>query len=92
MDFGLDMDVSNGRAQVTPAGRERGFASGTGQDGDEVRFLAIDAEDFSRGAGVSVPLHVGFARAVVDNFAWWFASDSEGACVVARGFGSPESV
>jgi hypothetical protein len=92
VDFGLDMDVSNGRVQVTPAGRERGFASGAGQHGDEVRFLAVVAEDFSRGAGVGVPLHVGFACAVVDDLAWWFASDSKSTGMVARGFGSPEFV
>ena len=91
-DLGFDMDVANGRVQVTPASGERGFAFGTGQGGNEVRFLAVVAEYFCRGAGVSVPLHVGFACAVVYNFAWWFASDSEGACGVARGFGSPESV
>ena len=86
------MDVANGWVQITPASGERGFAFGTSQGGDEVRFLAVVAGYFCRGAGVSALLHVGFARAVVYNFAWWFASDSEGACVVARGFGSPESV
>ena len=92
MDFGLDMDVSNGRVEITPAGSEQGFAFGTGQNGDEVRFLAVVAQDFRRGAGFWSPLHVGFACAVVDDLAWWFASDSESTCVVARGFGSPESV
>ena len=86
------MDVANGWVQITPACGERGFAFGTSQGGDGVRFLAVVAEYFCRSAGVSVPLHVGLARVVVDNFAWWFASDSKGTCVVARGFGSPESV
>ena len=80
------MDVSNGRVHVTLASRERGLAFGTGQDGDEVRFLAVVAQDFRRGAGFWVPLHVGFACAVVDDLAWWFASDCKGICVVARGF------
>ena len=92
MDFGLDMDVSNSRVQVAPAGRKRGFAFSAAQDGDKVRFVAVVAEGFCGDAGVCISLHVGFARAVLDNFAWWFASDSKGACVVARGFGSPESV
>ena len=91
-DLCFDMDVANGRVQVTPASGERGFAFGTGQGSNEVRFLAVVAGYFCRGAGVSALLHVGFARTVVYNFAWWFASDSEGACGVARGFGSPESV
>ena len=91
-DLCFDMDVANGRVQVTPASGERGFAFSTGQGSNEVRFLAVVAGYFCRGAGVNVLLHVGFARAVVYNFAWWFASDSEGACVVARGFGSPVSV
>ena len=92
MDFGLDMDVSNGRVEITLAGSKRGFAFGTGQNGDEVRFLAVVAENCCRGAGIGAPLHVGFACAVVGDLAWWFASDSKGICVVARGFGSPESV
>ena len=92
-DLCFDMDVANGRVQVTPASGERGFAFSTGQGSYEVRFLArVVAENFCRGAGVCALLHVGFARTVVYNFAWWFASDSEGACGVARGFGSPESV
>ena len=92
MDFGFHVDVPQGRIQVTPAGRERGFAFGAAQDGDEVRFVAVVAEDFGRGAGVSIPLHVGFASAVVDDLAWWFASNPEGVCEVAREFGSPECV
>ena len=92
MDFGLDVDVPQGRIQVTPAAREQRFAFGAAQDGDEVRLVAVVPEDFGRDAGVGVPLHVGFASAVVDNLAWWFASNPEGVCEVARGFGSPECV
>ena len=92
MDFGFDMGVSNGRVEITPAGSEQGLAFGTGQNGDEVCFLAVVAQGFRRGAGFWSPLHVGFACAVVDDLAWWFASDPESTCVVARGFGSPKSV
>ncbi len=91
-DHCFDMDVADGRVQVTPASGERGFAFGTGQNGDEVRFLAVVAQDFRRGAGSRMPLHVGFACAVVDDLAWWFASDPESTGVVTRGFGSPKSV
>ena len=80
------MDVSPGRVQVTFARREQGLAFGTGQNGDKVRFLAVVAENFCRGTGVRASLHVGFACAVVDDLAWWFASDCKGICVVARGF------
>ena len=91
-DLGLDIDVSDSRIKVAFAGSERGFAFCTGQDGDEVRFLAVIARDFGNGAGVWVSLHVGLASAVVDNLTWWFTSDPESAGVVGRGKGSPKCI
>ena len=47
-----------------------------------MRFFAVVAKDFCDGAGVCVPLHVGFAGAVVNDLAWWFAFDPKGVGVV----------
>ena len=48
MDFGLDMEVSEGRAKVALAGSEQGFALSAAQDGDKVRFVAVVAGDLAK--------------------------------------------
>ena len=92
MDFGLDMDVSDGRIKVAFAGSEQGFAFSAAHGGDKVRLIAVVAEGFSDGAGACVSLHVGFASAVVDDFAWWFAPNTKCVDVIGRRVGSPKCV
>ena len=91
-DICLDMDVSKDRVVVAIACSEQNFTFSAGQDGDEVRFVAAVAEDFSDCAGVCVPLHVGLTGAMVDGFAGWFTSDPKSLDEVGRRGGSPKCV
>ena len=77
MDGCFDMDMPEGRIKVALARGKRGFAHGAAENCDQMRFFAVVARNLCDGAGVRVPLHVGFAGAVVNDLAWRFAFDPE---------------
>ena len=82
-DSWFDVDMAKGRVKVASACGEASFAFSTGEGSDEVGCFALVAEDFGDSARISVSLHVGFAGAVMDVFAWRFAPDSKGIDEVA---------
>ena len=71
------MDMSERRVNVTVSSCKRGPAFCAPKDRDQVCFLAGVAESCCNGTGVGLSMKVRFIGWMVDNLAWWFASDLE---------------